>query len=159
MKYRILLFLFLTCLFNIYAQSTKKETDTVNKGLSEYEFLKLKKAYAKMQASETYAQVYKYHQILNEKENGLVTPDPLKDNKWMFDEGYTKEWLAANLNKTKFKSVDEAYDLMWKSFDLYSKQENENAEVYELLRKANNEQMMEVLDMETEYILNNQTHK
>lgn len=153
MKRLLLLFVCLSCFFTGYSQSVEKKTDSANTGLSEYEFLKLEKCYSKMLASEAYTQFYKCQNVLVEKKNGLVTPDSLKDNKWMLDEGYTKKWLAANLKKTKFESVDEAYNLIWEHANLMIKFEEENPGVYELFYKASKEQQLEILNQESDYIM------
>ena len=159
MRQFIFLIVFIFSFSSGFSQSVKDEKKPESKELSDYEFLKLEKGYAKMLASETHSQAYQHRKKLREKKNGLVTPDHKVDKKWLIDEAYTKKWLAANLKKTKFKSVDEAYSFIWKSVDFVRKQYEENTEVYALLKRASKKQRLEVFRQESDYIRNQETKK
>lgn len=152
MKYLKVLLLFLIFFGDGYGQSVKNDKTTEKNELSDYEFIKLEKGYAKMLQSETHSKIRENQKILIKKKNGLVYPDPKKDKKWLIDEAYTKKWLAKNIKKTNFVSVDEAYKLIWKSIELQTLEFKENPEVYKLLSRASKKQRLEVFRQLADYM-------
>lgn len=166
MKYYIVIFLSFVYFFNANAQSTESSNVGYQEGdvdiesimvkakehqggLSESEFLIAKEAYIKMFKSDTYTLLKKNNKIFIKKKKGLKLPS--NDKKWMVDLNYTRTWLENNIDKTNFSSADEALELLKQSLSLVQKLMIDNAEVYELLKKANNNQIMQLLELERDY--------
>ena len=128
-----------------------KKSRPDKEGLSETEFVKLKEAFVGMLNSEIYTQVKKSHREITKKKDGLEFPDPSKDKQWLADLDYTKTWLANNIEKTKFGSVDEAFSAVKESFNLTQKLTKEYADIYMQLKKTSNVQLFELIEIERKY--------
>lgn len=66
-------------------------------------------------------------------------------------EKYISDWLAKNLTKTKFKSVDEGVNLIMENIQLQKKIREENKGLYDLMRKADVDQLSEIIAVDNSY--------
>lgn len=61
-----------------------------------------------------------------------------------------KKWLANNIQHTKFTSVDEAFDTIMGTLNLNIKWQEENKELFALLKKTTLSQFEEIIRPERE---------
>ncbi|MFP9115196.1 hypothetical protein ACLI1A_14760 [Flavobacterium sp. RHBU_3] len=151
MKKRFLLLMFCFCLGStLYAQTDS----TKHKGLTKTELATAKELYSKMIQSETYISMNETMAKTATSLNGLKLPQS-NSPKDMESEASTtdfyRSWLAKNLNKTKFKSVDEGVKAIMKGWNLTKKLMSENKEVFALIGRANEEQGLEIVRTENPY--------
>ena len=59
--------------------------------------------------------------------------------------------MALHIEETKFKSVDEVYNLYVEMVALTQKQLDENKEVYLLIRRVDKKQSREIFDLEIKW--------
>ena len=150
MKY-FAFYLCLFCFVTVKAQTAKVEDDTIKKGLSEAEFVAVKKAFTKMLESEDYILWGKKIKTIAIKENGLAVPDSSVDSKWLNDTIYSKKWLSDNISKTKFKSVDEVFNSYSEALRLVEKLKDEHFDMYKEIAKANEKQRKEIIEIKMKY--------
>ncbi|MBF6640217.1 hypothetical protein IVB69_01865 [Flavobacterium sp. J49] len=138
--YKIFIIIFFISI-NSNAQNNIDEKET-KVGLTEVEFEKAKEDYLNMTLTETYKANKIIITKLIGKLNGLATPKDLSDeNVWL-------NWVTENLSKTKFKNIDEAIKLRKLYVESFQKQWNENADLYQIMKKATLEQIHEILKPE-----------
>ena len=131
-----ILFITLSCLF-ANAQISRDSIKQVQSGLTDVEFQKAIDAYLKMTETQTYKSNRKASLLMMEKLNHNITKSMINDEDW-------SKWVPENLTKTKFKSVEEANNLRKLNLELTKKQFEENAELYEMIRRASPEQAHEI---------------
>lgn len=131
-----ILFITLNCLF-ANAQVSKDSVNPIQTGLTDTEFQKAIDAYIKMTETETYKSNRKAILMMIEKLNHNITKSMTNDEDW-------SKWVAENLAKTKFKSLEEANNLRKLNLELTKKQLEENADLYEMIRRASLEQAHEI---------------
>lgn len=147
MKY-LLLFFCLCGFINSNAQTTT-DKQPVEDSLSKEELQRAKELYLQMMASETYMLREKSVKNEFEKLNGLMLPS-IKELNWVTDSVAFKKWLANNIHQTKFTSVDEAFDTIMGSVNLNMKRQEENKELFALLKKTTLSQFEEIIRPERE---------
>lgn len=152
MKYLILLLCLLGNI-SLFAQSTNSGAvkDTTKKGLSDSQMVIAKGLYKKMKKTETYIEAAKCIKVLTDKNSDLKDLPPAEMKKLFNNPDSLKKWLADNIKRTNYKSVDEAFDLYMKSIELSKKQFKENPELYSLIGQATPAQMTEIIFPEDVY--------
>ncbi len=150
MKHIFLLLLFASLGLN--AQSVSPAPVSKPKdGLSKSELEYAKQLYISMMQTETYISGKKNSRKISKKLNGLKIPDYKEVNLCkMID---VRKWLTINIGKTNFKSPEEGVAMYEKGCELLEKLLNDNAELYELLRKANSQQFREIREPENRALL------
>src|SRR5690606_6242536 len=115
-----------------YSQIGLSDKKNQKTGLSDEEFVQLKKDYGEMTRSATYLAMKMRMAEFASKLNGS-TPNIESQEEW-------DKWISENLSKTAFKAIDEG-KLMFKS-GLYSTTKNheEYPNVYSQLNKATRKQ-------------------
>ena len=131
-----ILLITLNCFF-ANAQVSNDSIKEVQTSLTDAEFQKAINAYLKMTVTQTYISNKKASFLMTEKLNKNITRSMINDDDW-------SKWIVENLKKTKFKSVEEANNLRRLNLELTKKQFEENADLYEMLRRASPEQVHEI---------------
>ena len=125
---------------SVYSQLNKNLTLTEKSELSKTEFLIAKQAYLKMSYSEDYKK---------KRETIIAIAVKIGINKSFNSIANFEEfeiWIKENIQYTKFKSIDEAKDLMKLSFDLEEKLEIDYPDAFKYLKKASREQLTEIVE-------------
>lgn len=144
----------LSILFVLACISVNAQAVANNKTLTKSELETAKGLYSKMVSSDIYVLMNKKIRVISEKLNGLQEPLPknLKELKSEADiENIYNDWLSKNLQKTKYKSVDEGVTELMASFKMLQKVLTENKELYKLMSKASREQNLEIVSSENIY--------
>jgi radical SAM superfamily enzyme len=140
-KIAFILCIFLNCLATD-AQAIKQSEVDIQTGLNDTELQKAIETYLKMTSTETYKAIKKTNLQMMEKLNQEVIPKELANNEeW-------EKWIANNWKKTKFRTIGEANALRSKGLELTKKQFVENAELFEMIRRATIEQRHQILKPE-----------
>lgn len=151
---RCLLFFIYVFVFNLNAQNSN------NGGLSTSELQTAKEKYLHMMKTETYILKKKSHRDISKKikdagvppiETFLVGSQLSEEQTWKKMTLNVRKWLTENFNKTKFTSVDEGVKTIMTSIELQRKIEGENKDLFDLLKRANKEQMHEILKLESDF--------
>jgi hypothetical protein len=133
---------------NAQSTPTAASIDSTKTGLTEKELQLAKDLYVKMMKTETYVLFKKDLRTRSKKLKNLKLPPYGEMNQC--DREQVKKWLAANLSKTDFKSVDEGLDTLLKGCMLLEKLHVDNAELYSLISKAKVAQIGEIMMPERE---------
>jgi hypothetical protein len=146
-KYLIIVFCFF--ITSIYAQADS----TAQKKLSKDEFQQAKELYAKMLNSSDYIELTKKIFIVTEKLNNVPYPKIKTENLKSFEpvRDELEVWLDKNLSKTKFKNKEEGVSLMMETLELNGKVLKDNMEVHQLMRRANREQLNQILEIDNSW--------
>lgn len=127
-----------------FSQTPLNTPQQKSAGLTETEFRKAKIEFAAMAKTEMYKQDRKATCEIMIKVNRSMVPDLSDAYAW-------EAWIAKNIKSTKFKSIREAQDLRKKSLQLTQQNLAENFALYEMIKKANAEQLYEILEPERHY--------
>lgn len=119
------------------------------KKLSPTEFLRAKVLYLEMSQTQLYADMRKASLEFVKR-----LPEDVDWDRFGTEEEF-REWVALNLSKSSFSSVDEALYLRRNSLDLKTRLLNENREVHQLLARADKEQFREIIKPDTVPYRNN----
>lgn len=127
--------------FQIMFSQTKTDlysNSLVKKELSDLDFKKAKDGYLQLANSDEYKK-------LEEITRKLASNKAIADAEIMLsDEKYLK-WIKENLSQTKFKTIDEPVNFRKEYMKLQMKLEQDYSEVYELIERASQEQLMIIL--------------
>jgi len=150
MKYLSAFFIFFC--FNLTAQVNMfTETDTLKKGLSPSELQTAKNLYILMMQTDDYKNYKRSMRDMNIKLQGLQLPsytDPDVGNDLVKIRKITELWLKENISKTQFASVKEGTDTIVEVFALLKKRIEDHKEVYDLMRKAEKSQVLQIIEPE-----------
>jgi hypothetical protein len=143
-------FFFLNFLIGQAQGITKNTTDTIQKGLSEEVFEQTKAAYLKMMETPTYIAYRKLKKEKRINDNGLKFTEDFgkldfkseEEFKAHFYKWYTEE---DRIKKTKYKSIDDAVNTLYKVISSYRELILENKELYATIAKATARQAVEIM--------------
>lgn len=151
MKYLTTFFIFFC--FNLTAQVNQpdSEIDSLKKGLSSTELQRAKELYIRMLETDDYMNYKRRMRDMNVKLQGLPLPaytDPDVGNDLVKIRKITEQWLKENIRKTQFTSVKEGTDDIVEVFALLKKRMEDHKEVYDLMRKAEKSQILQIIEPE-----------
>lgn len=154
MKYLQFLIFFFFTITNSYGQVM---TDEKSSGLTKEEFQKAKDKYLQMVKSNEYLEMKKLQKVVVKKLNGnsIVSFDEaIKWSSQSEDKAeenfkiYIRQWLNNNIEKTNFESVEEGFNLIYKSFEITDVMVKKNKDLYDMIARANRRQVSEILQSE-----------
>ena len=114
------------------------------KALSSTELEQAKQGYLDMMKSESYKQIENIDWEFVEKLNGLEIP-----KEYWPDPALYLKFISDNFQKTKFKNIGEAENLLNIQASLYKKQIADFSTLYDLMKNASVDQLKEILKPET----------
>jgi len=135
MKKKLLILTFLIlCQFS-YAQESLGNSEQIPKQLSEQEFSKAKELFLKLTQTKAYKA---------QREAGFTFYRRFpRGTNWEYlltDEDFAK-WISENRRLTTFKTNEEAINMRKALIDTKTKFVDDNAEFYDLVKKANSNQL------------------
>ncbi|MGV3460908.1 MAG: hypothetical protein ACO1N9_10700 [Flavobacterium sp.] len=152
MKQLLLLAGLLSITITSAQQATRSNENS--SGLTEFEFNIARENYRKMQESPDSKLMMQKVSIHMEMLNGLSVPKEF----YMDAEGDIETqrktyatFLQKNINKTKFRSVEEGVDMMESIMQLSQRITENNKGLYAMIGKASKEQFIKIVD--THYII------
>lgn len=128
------------------AQSTNEiKSHTPRRGLSQNELAHAVDLYVKLTKTDAYLERSQKMEVLNRNIRGLELPQAEVNFDW-------KKYFAENLDKTKFRTAEEASTLMERNIELTFQIVKENEEVYSLMKRATREQLGQILQPERRHL-------